>query len=101
VLVAGFGAGRLGLVSADRTALVPWWAWPAGACGAIYLLSQPLVAPRLGAGAYMGLSVTAQLVGALVLDHFALLGLPEHPASLPRIVGALLMGAGVMLVTRY
>jgi uncharacterized membrane protein YdcZ (DUF606 family) len=53
MLLAGLLSGRLGLVPADRIGRVPLWAWPAGVCGAIYLFSQPVAAPRLGAALYM------------------------------------------------
>jgi transporter family-2 protein len=101
VIGVGLATGRLGLVSAERVALMPWWAWPAGVCGAIYLLSQPLVAPRLGVAAFMGLSVVSQLATAMLLDHFGLMNLPQHTASPLRVLGALLMAAGVVLVVRY
>lgn len=97
----GLVTGRLGFVTAERAALVPWWAWPAGVCGAIYLTSQPLVAPRLGAATYISLSVTAQVAAALALDHFGALQLPQHAASPLRVLGAVLMAAGVVLVARY
>jgi len=97
----GLATGRLGLVAASRAAQVPWWAWPAGVCGVIYLLSQPLVAPRLGAATYISLSVSAQVFAAMLLDHFGALGLPQHPASPARILGAALIAAGVALVARF
>jgi transporter family-2 protein len=53
IVAVGLSTGRLGLVSAERLATVPWWAWPGGVCGAIYLFSQPLVAQRLGATLYI------------------------------------------------
>lgn len=86
---------------AERFAQVPWWAWPAGVCGAIFLLSQPIALPRVGAAAYTGLSVTAQICMAMLLDHLGLLGLPHHAASPPRILGALLMVAGIALIARF
>ena len=99
--VVGLGTGRLGFAAASRVASVPWWGWWGGVCGAIYLLSQPLVAPRLGAATYISLSVSAQVVAAMLLDHFGALGLPQHAASPWRIFGALLMAAGVVLVARF
>ncbi len=101
MLAVGLGSGRLTLPGASRFASVPWWAWPAGVCGAIYLLSQPIALPRIGAAFYVGLSVTAQIVTAVVLDHFGALGLPQHPASPGRIAGAVLMAAGIALVARF
>ncbi len=100
VIVGGL-SGRLGLPEAERLAGVPWWAWGAGVCGAVFLLSQPVTAPRLGAGLYIGLVVTAQIIAALALDHFGALGLPQHSASPGRIVGAALMVAGVAFLARF
>ncbi len=84
-----------------RLADVPLWAWPAGVCGAIFLLSQPIVLPRLGAATFTGLAVTAQVLTAVALDHFGALALPQHDASPLRLLGAALMIAGIALVARY
>jgi transporter family-2 protein len=91
---------RFVLPSAAAVAQAPFWAWGAGVCGAIYLLSQPVVLPRIGAAAFTGLAVTAQIVCAVTLDHFGLLGLPQHDASPLRVLGAALMIAGIVLVAR-
>ena len=79
----------------------PWWAWVGGICGAVFVLSQPLAAPRLGAAPYIGITVTASLIASVTLDHFGLLGFSQHPASLERIIGAALMIAGVSLIAKY
>ena len=79
---------------------VPWWAWPAGVCGAIFLLSQPIVLPKVGAGTFTGLAVTAQVLMAVTLDQFGALGLPHHAASPTRLAGAALMIAGIVLISR-
>jgi transporter family-2 protein len=79
----------------------PWWAWAGGFCGAVFLVSQPLAAPKLGAAVYIGITVTASAIASVLLDHFGLLGFPQHPASLWRILGAGLMIAGVSLIARF
>src|SRR5271165_6082839 len=89
--IGGLLTGRLGLASAERMALVPWWAWPAGVCGAIFLLSQPVVVPRLGAALFMSLAVAGSLTASLWMDHFGALRLPEHAASPLRILGLALV----------
>lgn len=99
--VVGFATGSLGLVSASRVARVPWWAWPAGVCGAIYLLSQPLVALRLGAALYISIAIAGQILAAMALDHFGALNLPQHSATPLRMVGALLIVGGVALIARF
>jgi hypothetical protein len=54
----------------------PWWAWLGGLCGAASLLSQPIAAPRLGAGTNIGLLITASSVMSVGFDH---LGWPASP----------------------
>lgn len=98
VAVAG---RRFAVPQAAAIAAVPLWAWPAGVCGAIFLLSQPIVLPRIGAAAFTGLAVTGQVLTAVALDHFGALTLPQHTASPLRLLGAALMIAGVALVARY
>ena len=43
-------------------------------------------------------AVYGLLVAAIVLDHYGLLGLARHPATLTRIAGILLVFAGAWLV---
>jgi transporter family-2 protein len=44
------------------------------------------------------MAVAGQVVASLVLDHFGLFGLVERQMTLPRVVGAVLLLAGVMLI---
>jgi hypothetical protein len=78
-----------------------WWAWVGGVCGAVFLLSQPLAAPRLGAAVYIGITVTASAIASIALDHFGLVGFAPHPANIGRIAGAALMIAGVTLIAKF
>src|SRR5918912_1462683 len=101
LLIVGFVFGQLGFPISGRPLHGPWWAWVGGLCGALALLSQPIVVPRLGAGMYIGLSVTASTVLSVVLDHFGWLGLAEHPAGIGRVLGCALMVIGIGLVSLY
>ena len=92
---------RLPLPDGRATLQAPWWAWSGGLLGAFYVLTAILVAPRLGTAALMGLALSGQLIAALVLDHYGLLGLSVHPLSLWRVVGTILLLAGVVLITRF
>jgi transporter family-2 protein len=66
----------------------------------VFLLGQPLAAPCLGAALYISPVATARIVAALAPDHLGALSLPQHPASLGRILGVLLMAAAAALVSR-
>ncbi|MCU0734862.1 MAG: DMT family transporter [Methylotetracoccus sp.] len=99
LLYAAFA--RLPLPDGRAALQAPWWAWSGGLLGAFYVLTAILVAPRLGTAALMGLALAGQLIAALVLDHYGLLGLSVHPLSLWRVVGTILLLAGVALITRF
>ena len=59
-----------------------------------------LVAPKIGAASMIALVIAGQLCVALMLDHFALIGLPGREVGALRIVGAGLLVAGALLITR-
>jgi bacterial/archaeal transporter family-2 protein len=53
---------------------------------------------RAGFGFPRDLIVVGQMLCSLALDHFGILGLPQHAASPARLLGAGLLVLGVMLV---
>lgn len=88
--------------SLDMVKAAPWYGWLAGGVlGAVYLTGNILLAPKLGAGALIGLVVTGQIVFSVMVDHFAWFGFEQHTASLPRLAGCLLLIGGVVLVSKY
>jgi transporter family-2 protein len=80
-------------------ARVPWWAWTGGLIGAVYVAAATLLIPRMGAAALICLVVFGQVIGSLLLDHFGVLH-ARQPIDPLRLVGALLVIAGALLVVR-
>lgn len=80
---------------------LPWWAWTGGVMGAVYVLATVLVADKVGAAVFMGVTVTVAIVTSLVMDHFGLLGFEIHKAGLARIAGGVLMVAGIGLIAAF
>jgi transporter family-2 protein len=54
--------------------------------------------PVLGAALMLASSIVGQLGAALVIDHFGLFGATVVPISTTRVLGVLLLAAGVMLI---
>jgi len=71
-----------------------------GALGALFVASSIYFIPRMGATAMIAALVTGQLLMSLVIDHFGLLNLPVLPITTTRIVGVILLFAGIFLVVR-
>lgn len=84
--------------TAEAIRSAPWWAWLGGLCGAIYVVSVIVSVPKTGVGAMVGLSVTCSLIASLMFDHFGWLGLDRQPITPAKVVGSLLLIAGVWLI---
>jgi transporter family-2 protein len=74
----------------------PWSLYIGGACGFVIILSLAFVFPKIGGA--IALVVLGQGVAALAIDHFGLMGMPQEPITLTRVVGLLLVGGGVALI---
>lgn len=79
----------------------PWWAWVGGFLGAFYVTATVVVPVRIGAAAFFGILVAAQLVMGVLIDRFGLVGFPERTTSPLRIVGVVLLVAGALLVRLF
>ena len=101
LLAIGLILGRFAPPSLSDIRAVPHWAWLGGMMGALLVLSQLYVAQRIGAAPYLGLLVTAGVVTSILLDHFGWVGFEQHPVSLWRICGGLLMIAGIALAAMF
>jgi transporter family-2 protein len=80
---------------------IPWWKWTGGLIGACYVTVVIMIAPRIGAANMIALIVTAQMISAVLFDHFGLLGFPVHPVSLFRVLGAVLIILGVYMILKF
>ncbi len=81
-------------------AALPWWAWLGGLLGAFNVAMSVYLAPKLGALTLAISIVCGQVLASLVLDHNGWLGYPSIALSPPRLLGALSIVTGVLLVAR-
>jgi transporter family-2 protein len=99
VLLAGVVlASRVPLPLLRSAAGEPWWLWSGGALGAFFVAVTIYLAPRLGATNMLACLLAGQMLAALALDHFGLLGYPLHSMSIGRVAGVLLLVAGVLMI---
>lgn len=78
----------------------PAWAWLGGLLGAVYVFAVTLLGQRLGAVALVALVLAGQLGAAVLLDHFGVLGFPRIEVTVQRLLGAMLLVAGALLIVR-
>jgi transporter family-2 protein len=92
--------GRGGFSSFAQVVGAPWWAWGAGILGGLYIAASAAFGPAIGGATFLALIVAGQMVAALALDHYGLLGFPVRPLDAWRIAGALLVIGGMFLLAR-
>jgi bacterial/archaeal transporter family-2 protein len=78
----------------------PWWMWVGGVLGAIYVAAAAILVTRLGSAVMFTLIILGQLITAVIMDHYGMIGLNKHPISLPRVVGITMVLLGVVIVRR-
>jgi len=93
-------SGALGRGRLTDLGSLPWWAWVGGLFGAFYVCTAVVAVPRIGTALVIGCAVLGQLVAALTLDTFGWFGVPRIALSAPRLLGAVLLLAGVLLMQR-
>ncbi len=107
-----FGVGLVALVVAmtalrtpwptpSQFAAVPWWAWFSGFCGITVVMSTLLSAPKLGASITFAAVIAGQVGVALLCDTFGWLNYPQQELSAGRIIGAVMLVAGVVLIRKF
>ncbi|MFO0797932.1 MAG: DMT family transporter [Gemmataceae bacterium] len=87
---------RPAVPSAEALRQTPWWNWIGGPLGALIVLAGATLVSELGAALFIASVVAGQLLCSLLLDHFALLGLPEQALTPGRVLGAVLVVGGVV-----
>lgn len=98
--IASVIALRVPLPTLEQLGAAPWWSWSGGLFGALLVLSAILLAPRLGATAFMSATIVGTMVASLLIDHFGLIGFREHPINTWRFLGGALVVVGMLLVQR-
>jgi transporter family-2 protein len=76
----------------------PWTFVAGGVLGAFYVFTNIMLTPMIGAAAVMALSVAGQLIGGMFLDKIGFMGMAVREISMGRIVGAILLLTGALMI---
>lgn len=79
---------------------VPWYALAAGAFGLIVISAMSVMIPRIGVANALITVLAGQLVIGTVLDQFGWLGASARPLDPMRILGLVVVLAGVWLTVK-
>lgn len=89
------------LPAPGQVSAVPLHLWfTGGLLGALAIGSVYWLIPRLGIGATLSLTLTGQLILALIAGHFGWFQLPVNPLSPQKVMGAATLILGIALIHR-
>lgn len=76
----------------------PWWMWVGGLLGATFVFANAFLAPILGTGLTVVLTLSGMLVASLMIDTFGLFGSRKRRVRPAQLLGLLLIILGVVLI---
>lgn len=91
-------ATRVDLSNAKHAFQIPWYYWTGGLMGAFFVYTLIIAPPKLGIALTLGITVAAQMIFGLILDHYGLLGFPQDSITLTKVAGSILIIVGVFLL---
>ncbi len=97
LLVINIASGEK-LESVHKLGDAALWQFAGGLIGAMFVFGTTLLAPRIGLADMSCLIIAGQMLGSLAFDRFGLLGLATREIGSARIIGALLVIVGALLV---
>lgn len=89
------------LPTAEGLETMPWWAPLGGIIGAFAVVAGLLFVDKVGAGPFAAMTVSANLIASVAIDHFGWLNVSEHAISPLRALGVAVLVAGVALITLF
>ncbi len=96
ILLTGVPLGNL--ATAKNAPLV---AWIGGFLGAFFVSVMATIVPRIGVALSFSLAIAGQMLITLLIDHFGWLGVAEKPINPMRVLGAVFITIGVILIRRF
>lgn len=87
--------------SVDQIQKIPSYLWFAGAMFSVVGISlYYYTIPRLGIATMISLGLSGQLIISVIAGHFGWFGMPEEPVTIKRMVGAIAMIVGIVMINQ-
>jgi bacterial/archaeal transporter family-2 protein len=98
LVIATLAKGGLGPIR--HATEPPWYYLTGGLLGVAYVSTVLVTVRTLGAGGVTAATIAGQLTLAVVIDQLGILGVAQRSITVSRMVGIVLLAAGVFLVVR-
>lgn len=78
---------------------VPSWLYLTGVVSAVMILGATFLIPKIGVRQFFIITVSGQILAALIVSHYGFLGTPTDVITAKKIIGALLVVVGLVFST--
>jgi transporter family-2 protein len=78
---------------------VPLWLYLTGVVSAFMILGTTYLIPKIGVRKFFILTISGQIIMAIIVSHFGFLGTPKDLISAKKIIGAVFIVFGVIFST--
>lgn len=85
----------------EDTGRIKIWHFLGGLLGAIYVTTNVILMPHLGATLTLMTVIFGQMLMGLLIDHFGLLGIPKQPVDARRIIGVIMILSGIFILQMF
>lgn len=75
----------------------PLWKFSGGLLGAFMVFCSAFLPLKMGLSNFLFVVVFTQIMVAIVVDHFGLIGMPTRPVDVWRILGAIISSIGLFV----
>ncbi|WP_240759640.1 DMT family transporter [Lichenicoccus roseus] len=89
------------LPTVEGVTTMRWWAPLGGLVGSFAVITGLLFVDKIGAGPFAGLTITANILMSLAVDHFGMFGIQQHSLNMWRVLGGALMTGGIVLIAMF
>lgn len=100
LLLLNISVNSSALISIKPLQTGPWYIWIGGLIGAIFVGYITWINQRQGVGLTFALVISGQVFVSLLIDHFGLLGSAVRTITLEKIIGAMFIIAGIILIKK-
>lgn len=100
LLLLNFVINTTAVTNLKPATVAPWYLWLGGFLGAIFVGYITWVNQRQGVALTFALVVSGQIFCSLFIDHFGLFGSAISTINLQKIVGAILIVLGIILIKK-
>ncbi|MBW1605878.1 DMT family transporter [Lactobacillus sp. Sy-1] len=98
LLIANLVQGNSILIAPNVFTTQPAWIWLGGALGVIGLTANIVIFPYLGAVQTVVMPILGQILMGMIIDNFGLFKAPVQPFTLMRLLGIIVLLAGIFMI---